>query len=67
MDIRMNGNNNSALEKSIQELTKEIEKYDQIIRDAGEARDAAEKELNDLLSALDSDSSGCDGEEPLLP
>ncbi len=54
----MNENKNNALENSIQELTKEIESYEQTIRDTEGALDAAEKELNELLTALD-EKSGC--------
>ncbi len=51
----MNGNKNSALETRIQELTKEIENYEQAIRDAEGALDAAEKELTEALAAWDAE------------
>ena len=45
----MNKENN--LEKSIQDLSNEIEAYRQVIRDAQGALDSAEKELEELLAA----------------
>ncbi len=44
------------MEEAIRELDEEIRRYEQTIRDTEGALDAAEKELNELLSAMPAES-----------